>query len=112
MYREEQKQLGVAKVRFLRPLLGLIVRDKHSNVDIRNKLNQDSILDKIRSYQQNWIQHVKRMENNRSPNLTLQYQPNGKLDISFPKRRWREQDYLKKNEFYRTGLTTLNLERS
>jgi len=35
MNREEQKQLGVAKVRFLRPLLGLRVRDRHNNVDIR-----------------------------------------------------------------------------
>jgi len=92
MNREEQKQLGVAKVRFLRPFLGIIVRDKYNNVDVRNKLNQDSILDEIRSYQQNWIQHLKRMENNRSPNLTLQYQPNGKGDIVFPRRRWREQD--------------------
>jgi hypothetical protein len=92
MNREEQKQLGVVKVRFLRPLLGLTVRDKHSNVDIRNKLIQEGILDEIRSYQQNWIQHVKRMETNRSPNLTLQYQPNDKGDIDFPRRRWREQD--------------------
>jgi hypothetical protein len=92
MNREEEKQLGVAKVRFLRPLLGLIVRDKHNNVDIRNKLNQDGILDEIRSYQQNWIQHVKRMENNRSANLTLQYQLNGKRDVGFPRRRWKEQD--------------------
>jgi len=76
MNREEQKQLGVAKVRFLRPLLGLIVWDKHSSVYIRNKLNHDSILDEIKSYQQNWIQHVNRIGNNRSPNLTLQYQPN------------------------------------
>jgi hypothetical protein len=92
MNREEQKQLGVAKVLLLRPLLSLIVRDKHSNVDIRNKLKQDSILDKIRSYQQNWIQQAKKMENNRTQNLTLQYQPNGKRDIIFPRRRWREQD--------------------
>jgi hypothetical protein len=27
------------------------------------------------------------MENNRSPNLTLQYQPNGKRDTSFPKEK-------------------------
>jgi hypothetical protein len=39
MNREVQKKLGVAKVLFLRPLLSLIVRDKNSNVDIRNKLN-------------------------------------------------------------------------
>jgi hypothetical protein len=111
MNREEQKQLGVAKVRFLRPLLGLRVWDKHSNVDIRNKLNQDSILDGIGSYQQYWIQHVYRTENNRSGNLTLQFQHNGKRDIGFPRRRWREQFYLKTNELYRTGLTALNLER-
>jgi hypothetical protein len=70
MNREEQKQLGVAEVRFLRPFRGMIVRDKHNNVDIRNKLNQDSILDEIRSYQQNWIQHVKRMKTTAQQNLT------------------------------------------
>jgi hypothetical protein len=55
MNRKDQKQLGAAQMRFLRPLLDLTRRDRQRNIDVRNKLNQDDIVDEIRNYQQNWL---------------------------------------------------------
>ena len=64
---KEHKQLEAVQMLFLRPILGFIRRDKQRNIDIRNKLNHDSIVDGIRNYQQNCLQHVNRMEKNRLP---------------------------------------------
>jgi protein involved in polysaccharide export with SLBB domain len=62
-------------MRFLRSFLGLSKRDKQKNVDIRNKLNQESIVSWIRNYLQSLLQHVNKIENKRLPKLALQYQP-------------------------------------
>jgi 3-hydroxy-3-methylglutaryl CoA synthase len=45
-------------------------RYKQRNADIRNKLKQNKECE-IRKYQQNWFQHVNRMENNRLEKLAL-----------------------------------------
>jgi len=82
----------------MRPPLGLTRWDKQRNVDITSKLNQDNIVDDITNYQQNWLKHVNRIENNRLPRLALQYQPHGKRVIDRPRRRRREQDRLKADE--------------
>jgi hypothetical protein len=89
-----QKQLEEAQVRCMRPPLGLRSEEKQKNVDITSKLNHDNIVDEIRNYQQNWLKHVNRIENNRLPKLALQYQPHGKRVIDRPRRRWRKQSRL------------------
>jgi hypothetical protein len=57
-------------MRFLRPLLGLTRLDNQRNSDIRKRLKVDNILEDIISYQKNWIDHLKRMDRNRTPKLT------------------------------------------
>jgi hypothetical protein len=104
MSRKEWKQLE-AQMRFLRTLPGNTRRNKQRNVDIKKKLNQENRGDEIRNYQQNWLQRINRMENNRLRKLALRYEPQGKRDIDQPRRRWKEQDCLKANEL-RTGPTT------
>jgi len=51
-------------------------------------------------------------KNNRLPQLVLPHQPYGKRYVGRPRRRWREQDHLKANEFRKTVLRSLNLQRS
>ena len=85
IYRKEEKQLEAAEMRFLRSFQGHIRREKQRNVDIRNKLNQDNIIDNIRKYQQSLFQHVKRMGNIRLPKVTLQCQPHGKRHRGRPR---------------------------
>jgi hypothetical protein len=52
------------------------------------------------------------MENNGLTKLALQNQPHGKRNTGRPIRRWRGNYHLKVNEYNRTGLTALNLQRS
>jgi len=40
--------------------------------------------------------------------LALQYQLHGNRYAGHPRRRWREQDYLKVNEVQRIGFAALN----
>jgi hypothetical protein len=58
------------------------------------------------------IGFVNRIENNRLPKRTLQYQAHGKRDIGRPRKRRRKQDLPKANELHRTGLTAFNLQHS
>jgi uncharacterized Ntn-hydrolase superfamily protein len=81
---EDQKQREAAQMRVLRPLLGLTRRHKQRDIDVRIKLNQDNIVDKIRNYQKNWPRYIKRIENKRFSEVALQYQSHGKGDIGRP----------------------------
>jgi len=45
---------------------------KEKNVDVRNKLLQGCLV------QQNWLQHVNRMENSSLTEITVRYQPHGR----------------------------------
>jgi hypothetical protein len=85
IYRKEENQLEAAQMRFLRSFQGHKKGEKQRNVDIRNKLNQDNIVDEIRKYQQSLFQHVKRMGNIRLPKVTLQCQPHGKRHRGRPR---------------------------
>jgi len=99
-------------MRFLKPLLGLARRDKERNVDVMSKLNQENVAYEIRNYQQYWLEHVNRVGRNRLPKIALLYQLHGKGSICRPRRKWREQDYLKAIELSITARRALNLPRS
>ena len=73
--------------------------------------NQDNTVNGTGNYQQNWLQHVNRMENNRLPELEV-YQPEGKRNTGRPRRRRRHHDRLKANGFHRTRLAAPKLQRS
>jgi hypothetical protein len=47
--RRKQKQPETAQIRLQRPFIGLTRWGKQRNVDIRNKLSHDSIVDEIRN---------------------------------------------------------------
>jgi len=52
------------------------------------------------------------MENNRLPEVALQYKPHEKREIGCPRIKWSEQDHLKANYLRRTGPTAIKLQRS
>jgi hypothetical protein len=54
------------------------VLDHHRNTTIREKLKVEHTVDEIQSYQNNWLQHVKRMEHSRIPRMAKEYKPKGK----------------------------------
>jgi hypothetical protein len=87
-HKRKQEQPEAAQIRLQRTFIGFTRWGNQRNVDIRNKLSQDNIVDEIRNFLQNWIQYVNRMENDRLPTLAIQYKPHGKRDIFRPRRRW------------------------
>jgi len=44
-------------------------------------------VEKLRTYKSNWLRHVTRMNNNRMPNLMLNYRPNGRRGLGKPSKR-------------------------
>jgi hypothetical protein len=70
---------------------------QHLNVSkcqcIREKTEAQNILKEIKQYQENWLQHVQRMDTNRLPKQALQYKPKGRRNVGRPKKRWRDQFY-------------------
>ena len=50
-----------------------------------------NIVEKIKQYQNKWLQHVQRMDTNRLPRQSLRYRPKERRNIGRPKKRWRDQ---------------------
>jgi len=62
-------------MKFLRHLLGITKLDNEKNQCIRQKTGAQNIVKEIKQYQEKRLQHVQRMDTNRIPKQTLQYQP-------------------------------------
>jgi hypothetical protein len=78
--------LEAAQMRFLGPLLGYLKLDLKRNVDIREWLKVQSIIEEIRTYQKNWKEHIERMQDERLPKLALKYQSVGKQSRGRPRK--------------------------
>jgi hypothetical protein len=83
--------LEAAQVRFLKPLLGYTKLDQQRNMNIRERLRVQSIVEEIQTYQRKWKEHVERMHDERPPKLALKYQPVGKRNRGHPKKTWKDQ---------------------
>jgi hypothetical protein len=59
-------------------------RDHKTSEEILNELKVTSILDKITSYESDWIQHVTQMPRSRLPNLFTKYAPRGIRSLGIP----------------------------
>ena len=66
----------------------------HQRNTIPEKLEVEHIVDGIQSYQTNWLQRVKRIEQSGTPRMALDYKPKGKRAIGRPKTRWKDQQNL------------------
>jgi hypothetical protein len=92
--KKKCQKLETAEMKVLRSLLGWVRLDHQSNETIREKLKVEHIAAEIQRYQENWLQHVKRMEHARTPRMALAYKPKGKRNIGRPKTRRRDQQHL------------------
>mgnify|MGYP000630893760 CR=1 FL=1 len=73
-------------MKFLRHLLRITRLDRERNETIREKLGIENIVSEIKHYQNQWINHVKRMSNTRIPKQAFLYQPTGRRNIGRPKK--------------------------
>jgi hypothetical protein len=92
--KRDAQKLEAAQMRFLRPLLGLTRLDSQRNLEIRNSLKVDNIVEDIKQYQRRWVDHLERMDRSRLPRLAFQYQPRGWRERGRPRARWKDQEHL------------------
>ena len=91
-------RLEAAEMRFLRSVKGYTRLDKIRSEVIRKGL-EISGQDVRLKYQQNWINHLARMDNTRLPKHALNYKPRGRRDRGRPRKQWQCVDAV-------TGQTT------
>ena len=61
--------------------------DQKTNAQFAKELKITPILDKLREYKTNWIQHVNRMPRNRLPRVMKRYSPTGGRNHGRPFKR-------------------------
>jgi len=66
--------------------------DKIRSKVIRQELEISGIQDVRLKYKQNWITHLKRMDNTRLPKHALNYKLRGRRDRGRPRKRWQSVD--------------------
>ena len=79
-------------MRFLRGVTGYTRLDKIRSEDIRQQLEISGIQDVRLKYKQNWINHLKRMDNTRLPKHALTFKPRRRGDRGRPTKRWQLVD--------------------
>ena len=89
--KREKKCFEAAQMKFLRIKKLDKEKDKEKNQCIREKTGAQNIVKEIKQYQKKWLQHVQRMDTNRTPKQTLRYRPKGRRNIGRPKKRWWDQ---------------------
>jgi len=60
--KREEQRLEAAQMKFLRHLLGITKLDKEKNRYIRGETGARNIVKEIKQYQEKWLQHVQRMD--------------------------------------------------
>ena len=71
--KREEQRLEAAQMKFLRPLLGITKLYEEKDQCIRQKTGAQDIVKDIKQYQEEWLQHVQRMDTNGLPKQALQY---------------------------------------
>jgi hypothetical protein len=81
----------------LRHLLGITNLYRETNQSVRERLGVQNTVLEIKQYEQEWLQHVGRLDTDRIPKQALKYlyRPKGKRSIGCPKKRCKDQNVSK-----------------
>jgi hypothetical protein len=88
---KDKSRQTAAEIRSMRKTAKSTWRDHNTNEEILTELKVTSILDKITSYNSDWIQHINRMPRSRLPDLLTQYAPRGIRNQGRPLERLLEE---------------------
>ena len=81
-------RIQAVQMRVLRRREGVSSVDRISNVDLRDRLKQEGVLDYVRRRQQNWKQRLEEMSSSRVTKKVLNGKIPGKRPRGRPRRRW------------------------
>ncbi|KAJ4439274.1 hypothetical protein ANN_07394 [Periplaneta americana] len=59
--------------------------DHKRNEDVMEELQLEPVVNHVKHYQKNWINHLHRMRTDRIPKVMLHYRPNGKRSLGRPR---------------------------
>jgi len=90
--KQDTTRLEVAEMHFLRSVKGYTRLDKIRSEVTRKELEISGTQDVRSKYKQNWINHLKRMDNTILPKQGLNYKPRGRRDRGRPRKRWQRID--------------------
>jgi hypothetical protein len=65
--------------------------DKKRNISIRQELNIFNLGEKVKEYQQNYLEHILRMTTYRILWKLFDYYPKGRRERDQPPKRWRSE---------------------
>jgi hypothetical protein len=83
--------IETSQMRFLRAVAGVILRDRIRSEDVRKILQTRNVVEDIKQYQRNWLEHVERMSPKCLPWQAYFYIPTGRRDLGRPRTRWKQQ---------------------
>ena len=86
--RREEERLERTEMRMLRWILGLTLRDKKRNDDIRRILGVACITDKVREARLRWYGHVQRREDDDCVKRILEANVGGQRSRGRQRKRW------------------------
>jgi len=101
--REISSSFLMTSLLILSSLTGYTRLDKIRSEVIRKELEISGIQDVRLKYNQNWINHLERMDNTRLPKHALNYKPRGRRDHGRTRKWWKWVDA-------GTGQTTYSME--
>jgi hypothetical protein len=89
--QKDKNQPTSTEMRFFKTTAGFTLFDHKRNEEILEELKGEPADKKLRRYKSDWLQHVTRMNNNRMPNIVLNYRPNGRRLLERPLKRLLEE---------------------
>ena len=85
----DKRRLRVFEMSVLRRILGISIRDRWRNNDIRERLHMEQdVISMIQRRRLLYFGHVNRMKENRIPYIALHGRVHGTRSIGRPRRRW------------------------
>jgi hypothetical protein len=89
---QKQIYLEAAEMRFIRSITRYTILDKIRSEVTRKELENYGIKNVSAKYKQNWINHLKKLDNTRLPKHALNYKPRGIRDRGRSRKRWQRVD--------------------
>jgi hypothetical protein len=80
------------EIKLCRRIAGHILLGNRRNKNCLENLEVEPVDEKLTGYKSNWLQHVRRMNNNRMPKIMLNYRPNGRRRLGRPLNRQLDED--------------------
>jgi hypothetical protein len=84
------RRIETSQMMFLRALAGVTLRDRIRSEDVRKVLQTGNVVESIKQYQKEWLEHAERMSPERLPWQAYFY-TTGRSDLGRPRTRWKQQ---------------------